>query len=790
MAKNRKQSKAPNTDTKTARVSETNVSSSAAPTPESVIAAADAAGLSPLAVDEVPKPLDSEVPRKHHGLLLAAEKQKADLDAQEMAAPKTSEKLDAERKAFEGQRSELSASRAELKAHKAALDAQEKGFEPREKDLLEREEVLAALAAEADAGFLARRRQILTSTEEERKRIVDDIESRGKSEMKAALDRMTDVSKREEDILRQVRERVETLEKSISEREDALQAKEKGLGRKEQLLKLDKVDLEESKSDIENLVAKRAAERVVSAEASTTRLTERCSALEAQLEECQRAAQLLSYESPERTLARLTGLQNDVARLNAELASRPTTAEMQELESLRETRSRLQDENYDLHRKIGENERRLDTHRIDVNKVEMLRDTLLAKEKHIQLLQGAIDELRADIDTRLEQAGKKPVFPAMTMMDTNKALNQQYFHFWESDAGDSKDWDLGAFAKDLQYRIAESGSHEPSLYFELNDIRALLGGLAMSQMHLYQGISGIGKSSLPRRFARAVGGLCETISVQAGWRDKQDLFGYFNAFDKTYHETEFVKALYMAQLPEWKDRLFIILLDEMNLSHPEQYGADILDVLERTALSERRFTLLSSDDGKRTLPKLLENGALRLPPNVWFVGTANHDETTKDFADKTYDRSFVLALPDSYPKFELKKVAERPPINVMRLKSAFALAVEKHKELANNALRWMEEKLRPVLVDEFGISWGGRLEAQAKLFIPVFVAAGGDAHTALDQMLATRVLRRIRGRHELTEENFAVLKTVLERDWLDMKQPPKLALSIVATEAKRLGYPL
>ena len=38
----------------------------------------------------------------------------------------------------------------------------------------------------------------------------------------------------------------------------------------------------------------------------------------------------------------------------------------------------------------------------------------------------------------------------------------------------------------------------------------------MSRLHLLQGISGIGKSSLPRAFADAIGGLCKTVSVQAG----------------------------------------------------------------------------------------------------------------------------------------------------------------------------------------------------------------------------------------------------------------------------------
>jgi 5-methylcytosine-specific restriction endonuclease McrBC GTP-binding regulatory subunit McrB len=117
---------------------------------------------------------------------------------------------------------------------------------------------------------------------------------------------------------------------------------------------------------------------------------------------------------------------------------------------------------------------------------------------------------------------------------------------------------------------------------------------------------------------------------------------------KRFNETEFLQALYRAQCPSYAERVYIIVLDEMNLSHPEQYFADLLSVLEQDE-SQRDLKLMSAS--ANAAPKLLKDGRiLKIPANVWFIGTANHDETTKDFADKTYDRAHVMELPHQYKK--------------------------------------------------------------------------------------------------------------------------------------------
>ncbi len=274
--------------------------------------------------------------------------------------------------------------------------------------------------------------------------------------------------------------------------------------------------------------------------------------------------------------------------------------------------------------------------------------------------------------------------------------------------------------------------------------------------------------------------------MQAGWRDRNDLLGYFNAFERRYYESGFVQALYKAQSPKYRDRVVVVLLDEMNLSHPEQYAADVLDVLERRDRSTRRFELMSARQ-KGDTPAAVQDGRyLPLPDNVWFVGTANHDETTKDFADKTYDRSFVLTLPGRPKPLKLRSVRPRPPVSFAMVMAAFDAAQQEHAKSAEAGLEWMESKLRRPMVDHFDVGWGGRLESQAKRFIPVVLAAGGTVGEALDQMICTRVLRKLQGRHDLMEEDVREVLRLLETAWVE-PTPPAAATWLLRRELKRLG---
>ena len=82
---------------------------------------------------------------------------------------------------------------------------------------------------------------------------------------------------------------------------------------------------------------------------------------------------------------------------------------------------------------------------------------------------------------------------------------------------------------------------------------------------------------------------------------------------------------------------------EVRFFFEDFFFADFISALEQPQ-ERRRLTLVS--DPINDAPKLLVEGRhLPIPPNVWFVGTANHDESTAEFADKTYDRALVMEMP-------------------------------------------------------------------------------------------------------------------------------------------------
>ena len=232
-------------------------------------------------------------------------------------------------------------------------------------------------------------------------------------------------------------------------------------------------------------------------------------------------------------------------------------------------------------------------------------------------LRAALDEMGERWgELQAEEAEKKP-FVTLSSYDEDPDMHRV-------PSTRSGGVDLGKLATEVRQRMAG----EREFYYAATDVRLFLAGLASSRLHLLQGISGTGKTSLPIEFFRALGGQSSVVEVQAGWRDKDDLFGFYNAFEKRFAETEFTKALYRALLPANADLPTVIVLDEMNLAHPEQYFSDdAVQAGERDA--EWKGPRHPERVRSRTLPTLFDGvHDCRSPRNVWFVGTANHDETT------------------------------------------------------------------------------------------------------------------------------------------------------------------
>ena len=716
------------------------------------------------------------------------------------ALEQRTKKITAEREALAAERAEVAQARDDVDSSRAALKRQSMEAEAQRAELLAREEALVQREADADAGFLSRREEVLGALQAahaelmgKNEALAGELEQARQAHGEALLERERDHRSRLSKLdLKAEVDRL-ALEQALTAREEALRLAEQKVQKARQGAAWAQEDADELKAMVQEHIEARALALKADLEADlgaekerAQRLRDRCQTLEDQLEEHRAADRAISNESPLEVQNRLKTQEARIRELETELANRPSAAEADDLRELRDQQKRWEDERRTLVRDLAQARRQLETRNIDVDEVELLKDRNLALKENQRLLRAALDDLRADIDERLDKHREQPVFPELMEMDKDADLREETPRFYAPRSGEL---DLESLANDLQHRIGrDPDAEKPDLYYRIGDIRALLGGLAMSRLHLLQGISGIGKSSLPRRFAGAVGGLCETVSVQAGWRDRNDLLGYFNAFERRYYESTFVQALYKAQTPKYKNRLVLILLDEMNLSHMEQYGADVLDVLERRDRATRRFELMSARQKGDTPSGVQDGRFLPLPDNVWFVGTANHDETTKDFADKTYDRSFVLALPPR-PDNSLRLKSSRPqsPMSLELLQAAFGKAQVDQAASAEQSMDWLTKKLATPMADFFGIGFGGRLETQAKLFIPVVCAAGGSLSEALDQMISTRVLRRIQGRHDLMEEDLRAVLQLLEGDWIDKSSAPTVSIKLVRRELKRLG---
>ena len=82
------------------------------------------------------------------------------------------------------------------------------------------------------------------------------------------------------------------------------------------------------------------------------------------------------------------------------------------------------------------------------------------------------------------------------------------------------------------------------LYYEHEVVRLFFAGLASTKLILLQGISGTGKTSLPYAVGKFLNNDTTIVSVQPSWRDRTELFGYFNEFSKKFNETEVLQIIF------------------------------------------------------------------------------------------------------------------------------------------------------------------------------------------------------------------------------------------------------
>lgn len=238
------------------------------------------------------------------------------------------------------------------------------------------------------------------------------------------------------------------------------------------------------------------------------------------------------------------------------------------------------------------------------------------------------------------------------------------------------------------------------------------------------GLSGAGKTVLARSYALGLWqqepvpheGLI-TVAVQPGWHDPSCLLGYVNPLNSdVYIRTAFLDFLLRATADP--DRAYTVILDEMNLSHPEQYLAPLLSAMETGDAIELHAQGSEINGVPASIP---------YPANLFIIGTVNMDETTHGLSDKVLDRACVIEFwdidVDKYPGWKDCKLSNDQ--------------IEKIQVL----LRELVAALRPVRL-HFGWRTIGDVLGYVREALRGNII---EFDNALDQSIYSKVLPKMRG---------------------------------------------
>lgn len=688
----------------------------------------------------------------------------------EQRLKRTVEKLEVEAESAKRTRGELDTERDDLAKDREALSAANDRLEERTAELAAAELELEVQRSAAKAGFADDRRAVTREAADRRDAILAEV---------ASIEE--DARARATAILADARAELESERNQLAAQRAELHGQTTALREQE-------VQLENTKAitDLtESMLAERYERRLQSEVADARdRLEEAVQLLDAERQRgANRARELATLrtelarfgDDPDAAKRRNDELEDQLRSLRDELSRRPPADEVAELRHRASEAADAESAALEWRQRHDQAERQLRYQLVSVGELEVLRDERDALQAQRETLRQAIAQQRADWEELQTKESSKEPFPACSTYDRDTSLARPI---------PTRDFEsLESLAHEVRHRMASDSI--PAFYYSEADVRLFLAGLASSRLHLLQGISGTGKTSLPREFFRALAGdgSAQIVEVQAGWRDRDDLFGYYNAFEKRFAESEFTKALYRALLPANSDKPMVIILDEMNLAHPEQYFGSMLSILENAVAEGGHIDLLTSI--LPGLPNHFDESRLPLPRNVWFVGTANHDETTVAFADKTYDRAHVQELPAQHEAFAARRMGVEDPISFTELEAAFERAARERAGEVEVATRFLNDSIRAELM-RFGVGWGNRLERQLGRFVPVVLAAGGTLTEALDHLVATKLVRKLEDRFGVSPDALDGLADDLELVWNVPGGAPDRTTSRIRREAARL----
>lgn len=437
-------------------------------------------------------------------------------------------------------------------------------------------------------------------------------------------------------------------------------------------LKIKEQELKEQTDTFDDIVNEKVKQLVAKKEEEIASLNSRLSVAEKERED---KVKLLSQfeilrnqlgSDPQSIATKISSYESDIASLRQDLATRPSKNLQEQYDTLKEKYDELDSQiaNVQLEKETI-NQEKLNLQTLQAEKMELaennkflqqqytaietVNQTLEAELKRIQSGFGALADREERIKSILDPVFKIDVATKITPFD--KGDNEKQIH------------EL-AWLDKIYENLVDYGFKFPKRL--LKSFHTSLKTGEWSPITVLAGVSGTGKSELPRLYSLFGGINFLNLSVQPCWDSQESMLGYFNAIDNYFDAQPVLRFLAQSQIVNnenypygLRNTVNIVLLDEMNLAHVELYFAEFLSQFE-----QRRGR------GKNNLPKLpvkLGSGItpyeIDLGRNMLWVGTMNQDETTKSLSDKVIDRGIVIHFPrpDKLQRRSLNKALPSEP---------------------------------------------------------------------------------------------------------------------------------
>lgn len=479
---------------------------------------------------------------------------------------------------------------------------------------------------------------------------------------------------------KEIADRLKAHEAAIQQDKDELEQKRKAflkdqaeldelkdeLEYQKQRLQSSKDRLEERESNLNLEVDAKVVERKQSFESEKSalndeiaRLRESIKTSSALISNFEELKHKLGDEDPAAVLLKLKTYEEEIKKLREDLATRPTQEMQEAFDRLKSEKSELQ---------------------LACERLSEENDTLRSSARTQSDLEMQVAEL-SDKNKSLQRRFESVDADNNRLMEELKRLQSSYEREQDREAR-IRDIETPYIKKELPRAVDKveelqwlDGISKSCIDYGLRFPRRILHAFhtalktsEWSPMTVLAGVSGTGKSELPRLYSHFGGINFLSLSVQPNWDSQESMLGFFNSIDNKFDAQPVLRLLAQSQKAQaegyplgLEDVMSLILMDEMNLAHVELYFAEFLSKLELRR--GRKGNEVPSLEVK--LGAGIQQYDLPLGRNVLWAGTMNQDETTKSLSDKVLDRGIVINFPRPTTlerRRQLKPLGDQAPL--------------------------------------------------------------------------------------------------------------------------------